>query len=269
VDGAWGYVGVSTSPSDRTRGALSFLNTLHLCLFHRVDGGLGERVTAWGGGGAVAAALGHALGGGRYFDASYRLAGAELMATSSSGGNRTVTGTVTGTDTGTGTGTGTAVRLPNGPIAWLLAARLAIQVAAVGTHLVSSLDAEWRRSYRETPHVQTQARARAQAMGSGDRSFSDTSTTRATRDVSPAFATATDTPGTATATTTSSSSSAPKCALCLGPRANPAVPRCGHVFCWDCIVQWAARRTADQPCHCPVCRAIILPQQIRLLRGFR
>jgi hypothetical protein len=291
VDSAWGYVGVSVSPSDRTRGALSFLNTLHLYLFHRVDSGLGERVAAWGGGGAAAVALGHALGGGRYFDASYRLAGMELMTTPLSGGTGTgtrtgmgtgtgagtgtETGTETGTNTGTGTGTdaGTAARLPDGPIAWLLAARLVLQMAAVGTHLVSSLDAEWRRSCRETPLVQTQARARAQAMGSEGLSLSDTSAARATRDVSAATATASDTPGTATATTTISSpsfsSSAPKCALCLGPRANPAVPRCGHVFCWDCIVQWAARRTADQPCHCPVCRALILPQQIRLLRGFR
>ena len=268
MDSAWGYAGVSISPSDRTRGALSILHTLHLCLFHRVDGGLGQRVTAWAGSGAVAAALGHALGGGRFFDVPYRLAGAELMATSPSGGNRNGTGT--GTDTGTATGT--AARLPDGPIAWLLAARLAIQVAAVGTHFIGSLDGEWRRSRREAAQAQVQARARAQALDGGSFSLSDTSTTRATRDVSTApataTATATATPGTA-ATTSSSSSDAPKCALCLGPRVNPAVPRCGHVFCWDCIVQWAARRAADQPCHCPVCRALILPQQIRLLRGFR
>jgi len=41
------------------------------------------------------------------------------------------------------------------------------------------------------------------------------------------------------------------CTICRLERKNPAVPSsCGHVFCWDCLVQWVSRVP-----ECPICRA--------------
>ena len=41
-----------------------------------------------------------------------------------------------------------------------------------------------------------------------------------------------------------------KCTLCLGTLKNPALTRCGHVFCWNCVAPWCGEKEI-----CPLCRS--------------
>lgn len=51
------------------------------------------------------------------------------------------------------------------------------------------------------------------------------------------------------------------CMLCLSPMTNPSAASCGHLFCWDCIVDWVR----EHP-ECPLCRQQCLEQNLLPLK---
>lgn len=51
------------------------------------------------------------------------------------------------------------------------------------------------------------------------------------------------------------------CMLCLEEMTDPACATCGHIFCWNCIMDWCKQKQ-----ECPLCRAAIRPQQILTLK---
>lgn len=51
------------------------------------------------------------------------------------------------------------------------------------------------------------------------------------------------------------------CMLCLSPMVNPSAANCGHMFCWECIVDWVRERP-----ECPLCRLQCLEQNLLPLR---
>jgi len=44
-------------------------------------------------------------------------------------------------------------------------------------------------------------------------------------------------------------SSTNRCSLCMDIRKNPTSTSCGHLFCWECIVEWCNNKS-----ECPFCR---------------
>lgn len=51
------------------------------------------------------------------------------------------------------------------------------------------------------------------------------------------------------------------CMLCLSPMVDPSLANCGHMFCWECIVDWVR----EHP-ECPLCRQVCLEQNLLPLR---
>jgi peroxin-10 len=55
------------------------------------------------------------------------------------------------------------------------------------------------------------------------------------------------------------------CAICRMPRSHPAAPSsCGHVCCWNCLMQWVS---VVRP-ECPLCRSPCRPQDIICLYDY-
>lgn len=48
-----------------------------------------------------------------------------------------------------------------------------------------------------------------------------------------------------------------KCVLCLNYMTDPSCTTCGHLFCWDCIMEWTLERQ-----ECPLCRQRCLRQTV-------
>ena len=42
------------------------------------------------------------------------------------------------------------------------------------------------------------------------------------------------------------------CKICLIQSVEPIVTKCGHLFCWECIYQWAESKQSEKV-SCPVC----------------
>lgn len=55
-----------------------------------------------------------------------------------------------------------------------------------------------------------------------------------------------------------------KCSLCLEGCVCPTVPPCGHLYCWNCIIDWVSDKN-----QCPVCRSPVQPRQLVPLQHFQ
>ena len=63
----------------------------------------------------------------------------------------------------------------------------------------------------------------------------------------------------------SSTKESSTCAICRMPRTHPAAPSsCGHVCCWNCLMQWVS---VVRP-ECPLCRTHCRPQDIICLYDY-
>ncbi|XP_017461209.1 PREDICTED: peroxisome biogenesis factor 10-like [Rhagoletis zephyria] len=59
-------------------------------------------------------------------------------------------------------------------------------------------------------------------------------------------------------------SDAPQCILCLEPRINTSLTPCGHLFCWNCLLDWL-----DERDECPLCREKLKKSSIVQLQNYQ
>jgi hypothetical protein len=55
-----------------------------------------------------------------------------------------------------------------------------------------------------------------------------------------------------------------ECSLCYNQMKYLSATSCGHIFCWECIIQALENKN-----ECPICRKPTLPQQVVLLQNFQ
>ncbi|CAD7004355.1 peroxisome biogenesis factor 10 [Ceratitis capitata] len=56
---------------------------------------------------------------------------------------------------------------------------------------------------------------------------------------------------------------APKCILCLEPRMSTCLTPCGHLFCWNCLLDWL-----DERDECPMCREKVKKSNLIPLQNY-
>lgn len=61
-----------------------------------------------------------------------------------------------------------------------------------------------------------------------------------------------------------SNDSGKKCVLCLETREDTSLTQCGHVFCWNCILEWLGQKA-----ECPICREGLKISQTVYLKNYR
>ena len=61
----------------------------------------------------------------------------------------------------------------------------------------------------------------------------------------------------------SGNNSSLQCMLCLNTCKSETSTPCGHIFCWECIVEWSREKE-----ECPICRSSTLPRQLVHLQNF-
>ncbi|XP_011212741.2 peroxisome biogenesis factor 10 [Bactrocera dorsalis] len=61
----------------------------------------------------------------------------------------------------------------------------------------------------------------------------------------------------------SEKSEAPQCILCLDSRTNTTLTPCGHLFCWNCILDWL-----DERDECPLCREKLKKSSVIPLQNY-
>uniref|UniRef100_A0A336MIV3 RING-type E3 ubiquitin transferase n=1 Tax=Culicoides sonorensis TaxID=179676 RepID=A0A336MIV3_CULSO len=53
------------------------------------------------------------------------------------------------------------------------------------------------------------------------------------------------------------------CVLCMDVRTNASAIRCGHIFCYDCIMDWIETKN-----ECPICREPTKPSNVMFLMNY-
>ncbi|CAB0021065.1 unnamed protein product [Nesidiocoris tenuis] len=53
------------------------------------------------------------------------------------------------------------------------------------------------------------------------------------------------------------------CVVCMEKLTSPTTTPCGHIFCWNCITEWAQNEE-----RCPICREAVVACRLVPLRNY-